>query len=182
MPHFYRTPAKFRAVEQSKGNHASCFRVEENCLTTSRPCFFPSGTARVGSSIMDFFLWSAKYLSGGHHTNHNGELTDQGGSLNFWIFEGCFFSWFAWRNDPNHLLPGHDQLSWVTQDTCLISGRWLQRVVCQLNSLPIYKTAKILLKGFSLFFSQPTKKMWAGRSPLSFANQEKGFQWVQSEG
>lgn len=168
MPHFYRTLAKFRAPKQSKGNHTSCFRVEENCLMAWRRDFFPSGIAHLGCDIMGFLLWSAKYWSAGHHENHNGELTDQGESHIFWIFEGWFllvckrkwpkqsFAW-VWPAVLSHPAPAS------------FNGRRLLRVVCQLISIPIYKDL------FKEYFTAllPAKEKGTGRQPPPFLLQTR---------
>lgn len=175
MPHFYRTPAKFRAPNQSNGNHTSCFRVGENCLMAWRRYIFPSGIAHLGcdlqvsfSEVLSTWVLSTMRTTTGSWQPH---------LLNIWRL-GFLGLHGEITQKAFHLAmtscPG-------SPSTCLIYGRWLLRVLCWFNSPPIYKTAKIFLKNISLFISRPRKKIQVGKTPLSLANQEKDFRWVQSE-
>lgn len=130
--------------------------------------------------ITGFLLWSAKYWRAGHHENHNGELTDQGESHIFWIFEGWFllvckrkwpkqsFAW-VWPAVLSHPAPA----------SFMAGGCW-----GSCASLSPYPSTKIFLKNISLF-SQPRKKVQVG-SPLPFSCKpgkrlQLGTAWGVSE-
>lgn len=183
MPHFYRTLAKFRAPKQSEGNHTSCFRVEENCLMAWRWDFFPSGIAHLGCYVMTLRVSCSEVLS-------TGVLGTMKTTMGSWQIKGkatsseylkAGFCWFARGNDPNSLLPGYDQLSWVTQ---LLPHLWQAAAEGRVPAYLHTHLQRSFLKNISLF-SQPRKKVQVD-SPLPFSCKpgkrlQLGTAWGVSE-